>query len=41
MKTVMRQSLDGVTEIINRLDWALEQGRKQTEKRVFLSKFEE
>jgi len=34
-------AVDGVTEVINRLDWAMEQSRKEEGKRVFLSKFEE
>jgi tetratricopeptide (TPR) repeat protein/GGDEF domain-containing protein len=34
-------AVDGVTEVVNRLDWALEQSHKESGKRVFLSKFEE
>jgi GAF domain-containing protein/tetratricopeptide (TPR) repeat protein len=34
-------SVDGVTEVINRLEAALEQSRKEGGKRVLLSKFEE
>lgn len=34
-------AVDGVTEVINRLDGALEQSRKESGKRVLLSKFEE
>jgi len=33
-------AVDGVTEVVNRLDWALEQSHKESGKRVFLSKFE-
>lgn len=33
-------AVDGVTEVINRLETALEQARKEGGKRVFLSKFE-
>jgi tetratricopeptide (TPR) repeat protein/GGDEF domain-containing protein len=34
-------AVDGVTEVINRLEVALEQSRKENGKRVYLSKFEE
>jgi len=34
-------AVDGVTEVINRLEGALEESRKEGGKRVFLSKFEE
>lgn len=34
-------AVDGVTEVINRLDWAMEQSHKENARRVFLSKFQE